>query len=62
MRVSSMVQAKEGDSIPAQRDALLKYINDRPGPNWNFSGNILTTVSPGRNTPSATNFSAFWMM
>lgn len=30
MRVSSDRQAKEGDSIPAQRDALIKYINDRP--------------------------------
>ena len=29
MRVSSDRQAKEGDSIPAQRDALLKYITDR---------------------------------
>ena len=27
MRVSSAVQASEGDSIPAQRDALIKYIN-----------------------------------
>lgn len=30
MRVSTDVQAKEGDSIPAQRDALRKYVNDRP--------------------------------
>ena len=30
MRVSSDRQAKEGDSIPAQRAALLKYIEDRP--------------------------------
>ena len=28
MRVSSAVQASEGDSIPAQRDALLTYINN----------------------------------
>ena len=27
MRVSSTMQAQEGDSIPAQRDALLNYIN-----------------------------------
>jgi DNA invertase Pin-like site-specific DNA recombinase len=27
MRVSTDKQAQEGDSIPAQRDALLKYIN-----------------------------------
>ena len=27
MRVSTQVQAQEGDSIPAQRDALLTYIN-----------------------------------
>lgn len=29
LRVSSDKQAKEGDSIPAQRDALRKYIDDR---------------------------------
>lgn len=29
MRVSTDIQAREGDSIPAQRDALRKYINDR---------------------------------
>lgn len=29
LRVSSDKQAREGDSIPAQRDALLTYINDR---------------------------------
>lgn len=28
IRVSSDIQAKEGDSIPAQRDALRKYIDD----------------------------------
>ena len=30
MRVSSDRQAQEGDSIAAQRSALIKYINDRP--------------------------------
>lgn len=30
LRVSSDKQAKEGDSIPAQKEALLKYIADRP--------------------------------
>ncbi len=30
LRVSSDRQAQEGDSIPAQRDALRKYIDDRP--------------------------------
>ncbi len=30
LRVSSQRQADEGASIPAQRDALRKYINDRP--------------------------------
>ena len=30
LRVSSDRQAREGDSIPAQRDALRKYIDDRP--------------------------------
>lgn len=30
MRVSSDRQAREGDSIPAQRDALRTYIDDRP--------------------------------
>ena len=29
MRVSSDKQAQEGDSIPAQRDALIKYVNER---------------------------------
>ena len=28
LRVSTSRQAEEGDSIPAQRDALRKYIND----------------------------------
>ena len=31
IRVSSDKQAAEGDSIPAQRDALRKYVNDHPG-------------------------------
>lgn len=30
LRVSSQRQAEEGTSIPAQRDALRKFINDRP--------------------------------
>ena len=30
MRVSTQIQAKEGDSIPAQREALHKYIDSRP--------------------------------
>lgn len=30
MRVSTQIQAKEGDSIPAQREALHKYIDNRP--------------------------------
>ena len=29
MRVSTDAQAKEGDSIPAQKDALRKYATDR---------------------------------
>ena len=31
MRVSTAIQAQEGDSIPAQRDALLKYIAAHEG-------------------------------
>ena len=30
IRVSSDRQVQEGDSIAAQRDALIKYVNDRP--------------------------------
>lgn len=30
MRVSTAVQAEQGDSIPAQRDALRKYIDSKP--------------------------------
>jgi len=30
IRVSTIAQAQEGDSVPAQRDALRKYIDDRP--------------------------------
>lgn len=30
MRVSSDRQAKDGDSIPAQRDALMEYVAKRP--------------------------------
>lgn len=30
LRVSTDRQAREGDSIPAQRDALIKYVSDRP--------------------------------
>ena len=30
IRVSSAVQAKEGDSIPAQLEALTRYVNSRP--------------------------------
>lgn len=39
MRVSSDRQAREGDSIPAQRDALRKYIDDRP--DLTFAGEYL---------------------
>lgn len=39
LRVSSDRQAKEGDSIPAQRDALLKYIDSRP--DLTFAGEYL---------------------
>ena len=39
MRVSTTRQAEEGDSIPAQRDALHKYINDHP--DLIFSGEYL---------------------
>lgn len=39
MRVSSDRQAREGDSIPAQRDALRKYINERP--DLTFAGEYL---------------------
>ena len=39
MRVSSDRQAREGDSIPAQRDALRKYIADRP--DLTFAGEYL---------------------
>ena len=39
LRVSSDRQAREGDSIPAQRDALRKYINDRP--DLTFAGEYL---------------------
>lgn len=31
IRVSTDAQAKEGDSVPAQREALHKYIEERPG-------------------------------
>ena len=30
MRVSTTIQAQEGDSIPAQREALRKYVGERP--------------------------------
>ena len=30
LRVSTSIQAQEGDSIPAQLSALRKYIADRP--------------------------------
>lgn len=39
LRVSSDRQAREGDSIPAQRDALRKYIDDRP--DLTFAGEYL---------------------
>lgn len=39
LRVSSDKQAREGDSIPAQRDALRTYINDRD--NLTFAGEYL---------------------
>lgn len=39
LRVSSDKQAQEGDSIPAQRDALRKYIDDRP--DLSFAGEYL---------------------
>ena len=39
LRVSSDKQAKEGDSIPAQRDALRKYIDDRD--DLTFAGEYL---------------------
>lgn len=39
LRVSSDRQAREGDSIPAQRDALRKYIADRP--DLTFAGEYL---------------------
>lgn len=39
LRVSSDRQAKEGDSIPAQRDALLKYIDSRS--DLTFAGEYL---------------------
>lgn len=39
MRVSSDKQVQEGDSIAAQRSALIKYINDRP--DLTFAGEYL---------------------
>lgn len=39
LRVSSDRQAQEGDSIPAQRDALRKYIDNRP--DLTFAGEYL---------------------
>lgn len=39
LRVSSDKQAQEGDSIHAQRDALRKYIDDRP--DLSFAGEYL---------------------